>query len=251
MKLILTFILALLCVPAFAQDQGESALLFPSGGGGGTLAYTGQNCTGATNVCSSAFTVATGDEIVVFGTNGSTSETLTSCSSATGTATATWTVITAATNIADTSNGESGGMCVGSVTAGGTVEPKMNWNSLGSDNSIVAAAISGSSSQAIEAGAGKDNAGSTGANANSSGTVTTTANGDMLVGGVADVSGPSATITAGTTSVAFTNIVCTTLWGGNTCLEYGIQATASSGTQAAWTFSAADRNIATIVALKP
>ncbi len=83
----------------------------------------------------------------------------------------------------------------------------MNWGNSGSDASIVAAGVSGSTSHLVDTnGSGLDNAGcATTANCNAGGTITTTVNNDLLIGGVADVAGSSATITPGTSSVTFTN----------------------------------------------
>lgn len=218
--------------------------------------YTGQNCVGggtigtATVACSTSLTVNAGDEIGVYGTLGDSGQTLTSCSSAAGaTATVTWTKIAAASDIHDLTNNETEALCVGNVTNGGAVKPQMNWSSNGTDEGILAAAYSGSSN-ATDTGIGQVNAGSSSANANTPGTITTTVNNDLLFGGVADTAGTGATISAGTTSVTFTKRVCTTLWGGQSCIEDGGQTTAGAGTTAAWSFSNADRNLAGMVAIK-
>lgn len=219
--------------------------------------YTGQNCTGGgvagltTSTCTATITVTTGDQVVVFSTQGSPSVTLSSCSTATGTATVTWTVKSDGTTGHDATNNETLGSCVGNVTNGGTVEPRATWSNTGNDDSIVAAGYSGSASHATDGQVNQVNAGSSSANANTSGTITTTTNNDVLVGGVADTAGAAATISAGTTSATFTKRVCTTVWGGQTCIEDGPQTTAGAGTTAAWTFSNADRNIAGLVAVKP
>src|ERR1700733_1449905 len=94
------------------------------------------------------------------------------------------------------------------------------------------------------------NAGSSSTNGNTPGTITTTVNNDLLVGVVEDEAATSATITAGTTSVALTSRVCSTADGGQVCLEDGGQATAASGTTAPWTFNNTDRNLAAITAVK-
>lgn len=228
----------------------------PVAAGGGGFAYTGQNCTGGgtssglISVCSATLNVSLGDEIVVFGTIGTSSTTVLSCALALGTGTVTWTVVTGIT-ATNTGNGETLGACIGQVTGAGTVEPQINWLNIGSDNSIVAAAFSGSSSHAQDtATSTNDNTGSTAANGVLSGSITTTQNGDLLVGGTADVSGASATINAGTTSVTYTKIACTTAWGGQTCLQWGQQTTAAAGTQANWTYSLADQNMTGVVAVK-
>lgn len=216
---------------------------------------TGQDCTGgrttsgASTTCSAPITVSTGDEIVVGGNNAG-NITLTSCSSASGTATVTWSNVTSASNVNDPANGETNGTCVGHVTAGGTVEPEITFSTSGGDGSIVAADFSGSNNTTDGATA-QLNAGSTSTNGASSGNITTTINSDALIGVVVDTVGAAAAITAGTASVTFTKIVCTTAWGGQTCIEWGTQVTAGTLTHAAWTFNIADINIASVVALQP
>lgn len=255
-------------VPTFGIDPSTEAyqrIPGPGGAaasGGGSPTFTGQTChggAGSTTLalpCSASMTVSTGDTIVAGGSIGDTAGTLISCTTSSGTAIITWANVATATPVGgDPGNNEILGTCIGTVTTGGTIVPLMTWSVAGGDASIVAAAYSGSTTHATDGTAGHLNTGSTATNGNTSGTITTTTNNDLIVGIVADTAGQSATITAGTTSVTFTKRICTGTgpgdWGGQTCLEDGAQTTAAAGTAANWTFSTTDVSIATVLAVKP
>lgn len=218
--------------------------------------YTGNSCSNGISgsftavPCSASMNVGGGDIVFVFGTIGDSASTLSNCATSAGTATVSWTVVTASSNIHDASNNETSGMCFGNVTGGGTLTPVMNWGVAGGDGSIIAADFTGLKNTVDGGGNGAAGTGSTATNGVTSGTITTTVNGDTLFGGTADTNGSAATVTAGTSSVAFTKIVCNTAWGGQTCIEWGNQTTAAAGTQAAWTFSAADRTLSGIIAME-
>lgn len=88
----------------------------------------------------------------------------------------------------------------------------------------------------------------TGANAVTSGNVTTTANGDLLCGGTVDLQG-AGTISHGTSPISYTQAEST---ANAYMTEYAVQSTASATTPATFTASSAsDQFITAIVALKP
>jgi len=257
MRAWILYFVTLLSLPPLPGQEVVTALRHPVTGGGSAPSYvSGQNCTGgsggfsSTVACTATFTVSIGDEIVVGTSTGLGTATISSCGTNSGTATVTWAVNSAASNIHDTTNAETTAICIGHVTGAGTVEPIATWSTGTGDQGIVAADFS-ASNNTIDVGVGQANAGSSATNGNTSGTITTTVNHDALISLVEDSSGTGATISAGTTSVTFAKIICTTSFGGQDCLEWGQQTAAASGTKAAWTFNNTDRNLVSMVALEP
>lgn len=254
----------LLCSALLAQGVGgKGGFGGKAGFGGGyTVAvgpsYTSQICVGgsASNqqpvVCGTTPTFVTGDEIVVGITQGvSNTATISSLACDVGaTATITWSV-QSGLNLFDSTNGQGllGG--VGNVTGGGTCKVQATMNTPYDHVGIIALAFSGTSHTVDGTPASHQNTGSAGANGNTSGSVMTGSNSDLLVGFIVDTSGTAATLSAGTTSVTYTKITCDATSGANFCVEWGTQTTGAAGTQANWTatVSTSDRTVAGIVAV--
>ena len=87
---VLLLLALLCCVPAIAQDQGESALLLASGGGGATISYAGAACVGNASAASGSCTMgasgAIGDLLIVISKTSATSSTPTAAMTFSGTA---------------------------------------------------------------------------------------------------------------------------------------------------------------------
>jgi len=92
----------------------------------------------------------------------------------------------------------------------------------------------------------------TGSNGVLSGTFTTTANGDLVVGLYAGTAGQNATITAGTTTLTYTNGTNDNGTPNDAELqtEWAVQTTAASGTQTSFTQSVAGATICFLIALQ-
>lgn len=224
----------------------------------GAPASTGQVCQGttgsavATATCGSSLTVTTGNVIVCAGTGGA-SHTLSSITTSAGTASITWTAV-ANMHVYDATSDQSNFGGWGNITNGGTVTPQMNFNSATTGfNGIVCEEFSGVQGVSDGSNSISNAAAGTGTNAHKSGQITTTANGDLLVSGIADLSDNTATLNAGTVSLTYTKIAtCASgLAGINVCLEWGVQPTAASLTEGDWTVnSAATRTSGNIIAIK-
>lgn len=216
--------------------------------------YTSQTCqngtasAGTTIACSASMTVAAMDIVVCVGTVSS-NITLNSITN-TG-VTVTWTV-NSSMKIYDLSNNQTlfGGW--GVATQAGTITPSLNWTGSNPSNGIFCSAFNDVSSVTDGANNTNNAATGSGANAQKSGTITTTVNGDLLVGGIIDTTGIGATVTAGTLSVSYTKIgTCNDGSGARLCMQWGTQTTAASGTEADWTFSNTDRSNVDIIAFNP
>ena len=87
--IVLTLMTAL-CLPAFAQDQGESALLFAGGGTLATITYAAAHCVGSTSTatasCALAASGAVGDLLVLASKSSTVVNTATAAVSFSGTA---------------------------------------------------------------------------------------------------------------------------------------------------------------------
>lgn len=258
MKRLITFLLFALSLSAQVKQLGPVKVAGASKqtfSAAATKTYTGQVCVGGATgnqsptPCTSALTLSTGDEIVVGGTQGFLNTvTISSISCASGTATVSWSVQSGLT-LWDATNAQGMVGGVGSVTSGGTCTPQITWSTLSSNVGIMAAAFSGTANTVDGTPATHQNTGSASANANTSGSVTTTNNGDLLAGIIVDTSGAGATVSAGTTSVTYTKILCDSTSAANLCIEWGTQTTAAAGTQANLTLSNTDRTVAGVVAI--
>lgn len=248
-------LVAVICALALSL-QGQilvrrGALKAASGG----ASYTSQVCVGGSSgnqsptPCTSALTLNTGDEVIVGGTQGFLNTiTISTITCASGTATVTWSVQSGLT-LWDSTNAQGMVGGVGNVTSGGTCTPQITWSTLPSNVGIIAAAFSGTANTVDGTPATHQNTGSSSANANASGSVTTASNNDLLAGILVDTSGAVGTVSAGTTSVTYAKILCDSTSAANLCIEWGTQTTAAAGTQANWTLSNSDRTVAGIVAI--
>lgn len=257
MKRLIAFLLFSLALSAQVKQLGPVKVAGASKSTFSTAAsktYTGQSCAGGTagaqsvTPCGTALTLSTGDEVVVGGTYGNNTSTVSSISCASGTATISWSP-QAGITLFDNTNGQGLVGGVGNVTGGGTCTPQITWNASTSSVGIAVVAFSGTANTVDGTPASHQNTGSASANANTSGSVTTASNGDILAGLLTDTSGSAATVTAGTTSVTFTKILCDATSGANLCIEWGTQTSASAGTQANWTLSNTDRTVAGLIAI--
>jgi hypothetical protein len=248
-------LLVLLFNLAFAQEVIVARRRVVSSGV--TPNYGGQTCQGGQNTtptatsqaCSASITVSTGDIIGVCGTLGD-NIALTSITHS-GTASITWNVVSGM-RIFDSTNGQEivGGW--GNVTSGGTATPSINFTGgVNGFDAIFAANFTGA--QATTDGQNSiQNTGSTATNGNKSGQITTTVNGDLLIGCIVDTAGAATTINAGTVSATMTKIgTCNDQSSARLCMEWGVQTTAGSGTEADWTLvTNADRTVGNILGVK-
>lgn len=229
------FPLLLLCSPCFASWSKNGQC------------QGGQTGAGTSISCSATLTVTNGD-IILCTVSLSNNANVTSFS---GTG-ATWSVATNAFAYNSTdSQGIAGGY--GVVTATGTVTPTANFASQSfigiqcadftSTTGVAASPLDGAVASAAGTG--------TSTNGRSSGSITTTVNGDLLFGGIIDATGTGGTATAGTLSVSFAGIETQTASGNYMNIEDGTQATAAAGTVADWTFSNSDGSAQNLIAIKP
>jgi hypothetical protein len=166
-----------------------------------------------------------------------------------------WTQI--GSTIHDTTNAESGkwqwaiAATTASITVSGTTFPNNPFNGL-----FIAEYRGNASSSPTDGQTGQNPAGSTATNGDTSGTFTTAANGDLVVGFIINQGAPtSAWATQGSTSESFTKRATASNDPGGTnsetwAVEDGVQTTASASTQAAWTAATTDTYIAFGAAFK-
>ena len=150
----------------------------------------------------------------------------------------------------DPVNGQNAVGAWGSVNATGSASPTLHATSQSNFLGCMCAEFSGTNSTVDGSSATVNVSAGTGTNAQNSGVITTTVNGDLLVGGIIDDTGSSA-FTAGTVSASFTKIACNNDFGVLFCMEWGTQTTAGANTKAAWTSSiGTDNTIANIISFQ-
>ena len=222
--------------------------------------YDGVSChnttltAGGSVACSAAISVTAGRVVHAAATMGAAAAdniTVSSCSDSNSRIT--WTRV-AALHAHDPTNGQDIDGCWGVVNSTGTTTPQINYSvSTEGALGIIVTEYTGTATSTPTDGANSNQATATGGSTNGvkSGQITTTVNGDLLVGAHIDTQGTvGATFTAGTTSATFTQILCDTGLGTPFCVEWGVQTTAGAGTEADATLNDSDAYIANILAIK-
>ena len=241
-------LLALVCASAFGQMPTPANQLRQAAGGGGSVTFTYvNNCTadtaGAQNLpCVFSGGVTASNLMVCAFTFGDGTNLL---STVTDTQTNTWAAVPTATTgtngfCADTGNGQSFYLwyAIAGSTAANTVTAAFST----SRNNTAIACVEFSSNQptiAIDASDGAfDATGSSGTDGDQTPSVTTTVNGDLLIGAFMGTSTGATTWTAGGSPIAFTSRASVTAGGGSgPFIESATQTTAAAGTAATVTAS--------------